>query len=131
MKIILSKSQWETIGNEAGWITTTAKSSESSQPFSREYEEIDGAGFDQPGKSYDIKIFGDLRIIDDSDYSYPSGYGRYVYVEHVDVNGFEIKEYDETGAETVSEDTVKSINPELYNRLLDAAEEWVKNDWKN
>lgn len=129
MKITLSKAQWEHIGKEAGWMTT-AKSRQWSESFSRNYEEIDGARFDQPGKSYDITISGDLGITDDSDYSYPSGYGSYVFVDSVETNEFKIKEYDETGTETGSEDTIKSISPELYNRLLDATEEWVKNDWR-
>ena len=127
MKIVISKSQWELIGREAGWIKTARKTR--TESFKREYDEINGDDFSQPGKSYFVSIKGDLTVVDDSDYSYPSGYGKYIYVDSVDVSDFEITEYDETGSETGNEISIQRDNPVLYSMLLEASKEWVKNDW--
>ena len=127
MKIVISKSQWEIIGKEAGWLKMSSRSYNKS--FERQYDDIDGKSYGQPGKYYSVSIKGDFLIVDDSDYSYPSGYGKYVYVKSVDLNEIEITEYDETGVETGNEISIQRDNPILYSQLVEMAEERAKNDW--
>lgn len=120
-KIILSKSEWLSIGRQAGW-----KPKSEWQPVKKTFDEVRGEQFGQDGKDYVIEAIGRMLVVDNSDFSYPDGYGQLINIEEVELDQILITEYNSAGAALRDQEDIQAQDPALYKQIEDACETWIK-----
>ncbi len=144
MKITLNRSQWQEIGKTAGWMDDdslgqigydddyTPQPQRDTFRFSEDW--IAGATFGKPTPNmyYSVQLVQTQRVKDDSDLS-PTGHGPLTVEdgprETVSFNIDEFIEDENIDGETVRNTRqIQEMEPDLYKKIFDYAEERAKRD---
>ena len=67
-----------------------------------------------------------MLVVDNSDFSYPEGYGQLINIEEVELDQILITEYNLAGAALRDQEDIKAQDPALYKQIEDACETWIK-----